>query len=67
MKTEARLWLQGRARGLARLFITDAAGATAIEYSLIGALISLSIIFGARLIGVELNEMLQLVASSFPD
>ena len=45
-------------------FITDASGATAIEYSLIAGLISIAIILGATALGSRLGEMFQAVADS---
>ncbi len=46
-------------------FFRDEAGATAIEYSLIAVLISLTVIVGATAIGGELNEIFNNVANGF--
>jgi len=40
-------------------------GATAIEYSLIAGLLSISVIFGATAIGVELDEIFTNVSNGF--
>ena len=45
-------------------FLKDESGATAIEYGLIAALISVSIIAGATLIGPELDATFQQVAAA---
>ena len=46
-------------------FWSDRRGATAIEYALIGSLISLALIAGATLIGGELNGTFADVAAGF--
>lgn len=38
-------------------FINDESGATAIEYGLIGALIAVGLIVGARALGGSLNDL----------
>ncbi len=38
-------------------FLRDNSGATAIEYALIGGLVSVAIIVGARALGVSLNSV----------
>ena len=43
-------------QNLVTRFIKDESGATAIEYGLIAALISVALIVGARAIGMNLNE-----------
>ena len=45
-------------------FVKDESGATAIEYGLIAALIAMSIIAGAGLIGNELDEKFNSIATS---
>ncbi len=45
-------------------FILDESGATAIEYGLIGALISIAIIVGATNLGSALNSKFDGVATS---
>jgi pilus assembly protein Flp/PilA len=48
-----------------RRFLRDEAGATAIEYALIGAIISIVIIGGATTIGSTLRTTFQSVGSAF--
>ena len=43
-------------------FATDECGATAIEYALIGVLISVAIVAGATIIGSKLNGTFQYIA-----
>lgn len=38
-------------------FLTNKSGATAIEYSLIGAVISIALIAGGRSIGTAMNDL----------
>jgi pilus assembly protein Flp/PilA len=44
-------------RQLLLRFLRDTSGATAIEYALIGGLVSVAIIVGARALGVSLNSV----------
>ena len=46
-----------------KTFLEDESGATAIEYGLIAALISLTLIAGARAIGVSLDNQFSTVAT----
>lgn len=48
--------LPGRRGGVLRSFIQDEAGATAIEYGLIAALISIVIIVSVTAIGTQLTK-----------
>ena len=48
-------------------FIRDTKGATAIEYGLIAALISVSIIIGATSVGTTVNEQLDSLATTVTD
>ena len=50
-------------QNLVTRFIKDESGATAIEYGLIAALISVALIAGAKAIGTNLNEKFDQVAS----
>jgi pilus assembly protein Flp/PilA len=54
-----------RAGALARLF-ADEAGATAIEYALIAALLSMSIVAGATTVGGELTKLFDKIATGWP-
>jgi pilus assembly protein Flp/PilA len=45
-------------------FITDEAGTTAIEYGLIGALISVACIVGMSLVGAQLRAMYAFVSAA---
>jgi pilus assembly protein Flp/PilA len=54
-----------RAGPLARLF-ADEAGATAIEYALIAALLSMSIVAGATTVGGELTKLFDKIATGWP-
>jgi pilus assembly protein Flp/PilA len=38
-------------------FLRDTRGATAIEYSLIGVVVSIALIGGARVMGVNMNSL----------
>lgn len=49
---------------LARAFLRDETGATAIEYGLIAALIAVAIIAGATSVGTSLSGTFNTVASS---
>lgn len=50
-----------------RRFLTDEAGTTAIEYCLIGVLVSIVIVAGATLMGADLsNVLLGPVAAALP-
>jgi pilus assembly protein Flp/PilA len=48
-------------------FLSDDRGATAIEYALIGGLISIAIILGASALGSKLNVIYSGLAASVPD
>jgi len=48
---------------LLKCFIADESGATAIEYGLIAALISVGIIAAARALGIQISATLGLVTS----
>ncbi|MGI9407056.1 MAG: Flp family type IVb pilin [Hyphomicrobiaceae bacterium] len=50
----------------ARSFANDERGATAIEYGLIAALLSIAVIGGAGIIGTNTNQVFLDVASGFP-
>ena len=54
-----------RAGPLGRLF-ADEAGATAIEYALIAALLSMSIVAGATTVGGELTKLFDTIAAGWP-
>ncbi|MEZ2407587.1 pilus assembly protein Flp/PilA [Bosea sp. OAE752] len=47
-------------------FLRDERGATAIEYGLIGVLISISIVAGATQVGQTVLGFFQSVAAAFP-
>jgi pilus assembly protein Flp/PilA len=51
---------------VARRFLRDTEGATAIEYALIGGLVSVAIILGATALGVKLNDVYNAVAGKVP-
>jgi pilus assembly protein Flp/PilA len=51
-------------RELIRQMRDDSAGATAIEYSLIGTLVALAIIAGLTILGVDLSTAFATVATS---
>jgi Flp pilus assembly pilin Flp len=57
---------KGRTIQIVRLFIQDASGATVIEYALIGAIVSVSIIALSRSIGLEVVGLFDFVTKSFP-
>ena len=46
-------------------FVKDQSGATAIEYALIGSLISIAIVIGATALGSKLNDAFNMVAGKF--
>jgi pilus assembly protein Flp/PilA len=48
---------------LLKCFLADESGATAIEYGLIAALISVGIIAAARALGIQISATLGLVTS----
>ena len=48
-------------------FLKDESGATAIEYGLIAALISIAIVAGATTLGSELSGSFNATAEGFPD
>ena len=47
-------------------FVKDESGATAIEYGLIAALISVAIIAGVKLIGTKLSATFQGIQANLP-
>ena len=47
-----------------RRFLSDAAGATAIEYALVASLISITIIAGATAIGTSLSGTFTTISNS---
>ena len=51
-------------QNLVTRFIKDESGATAIEYGLIAALISVALIVGARAIGENLDEKFSDIATA---
>ncbi|MEK1890516.1 MAG: Flp family type IVb pilin [Phyllobacterium sp.] len=48
-------------------FLKDESGATAIEYGLIAALISVAIIAGIRTLGGNLSSTFNLLGTTMPD
>lgn len=50
---------------LARQFLTDRGGATAIEYAMIASLIAMAVIAGVTTIGTTLSGTFQAVANGF--
>ena len=48
-------------------FLNDESGATAIEYGLIAALISVSLVAGYKAIGTNLNEQWQNTSTQISD
>ena len=46
-------------------FLSDCSGSTAIEYALIGSVISIAIVLAATAIGTRLNDMIGAVTSHF--
>ncbi len=56
----------GVVTNLLKRFQQDIAGATAIEYALIGGLISIAVIGGATTIGTQLAEIFTSVQEGFP-
>ena len=55
-----------RARQLARSWLRDRSGATAIEYGLVAGLVSVMIVTGTRMIGTAIAGFFMQVASQFP-
>jgi pilus assembly protein Flp/PilA len=53
-----------RSMSTIRRFLKDESGATAIEYGLIAALVSVAIIAALSLLGTELNATFSTVASN---
>jgi pilus assembly protein Flp/PilA len=51
--------------GLTAALMRDESGATAIEYALIAAIVSMSIIAGLRNVGIELDQIFIDVAAGF--
>jgi pilus assembly protein Flp/PilA len=47
-------------------FLGDESGATAIEYALIGSLVSVAIIVGAIALGSKLNDVYHSLAAAVP-
>jgi pilus assembly protein Flp/PilA len=66
-ETKFRGWVQGREEesGVTaiRRFLKDESGATAIEYGLIAALISIVVITGALSVGGSLGDLYNMVSS----
>jgi pilus assembly protein Flp/PilA len=50
---------------LFKRFCADAAGAVALEYALIGSLISIAVVAGALIIGTSLNASFADIATKF--
>ncbi|MCF4099496.1 Flp family type IVb pilin [Maritalea mediterranea] len=48
-------------------FLTDESGATAIEYALIGSLVSVAIILGVSALSGNLEAVFNAVATAFSD
>jgi pilus assembly protein Flp/PilA len=57
----------GVVSGLLKRFQEDVSGATAIEYALIGGLISIMIVASATSIGTRLQEIFTAVHNGFPE
>ena len=57
----------GRPLRLLTRFARDEDGATAIEYALIAGLIFLAIVSSVRLMGVEVGEVLAVIAKAMKD
>jgi Flp pilus assembly pilin Flp len=57
---------EGRAAKAARLFARDCAGATAIEYGLLSALMGIALITTIGAVGFEVNRLFEVVLSLFP-
>jgi Flp pilus assembly pilin Flp len=57
---------QGRARSLARRFIASISAATAIEYSLIAALLSIGIYGIGQVIGSSVLGLFELITDKIP-
>ncbi|TNE84574.1 MAG: Flp family type IVb pilin [Deltaproteobacteria bacterium] len=47
-------------------FLRDEEGATAIEYSLVAALLAIMIIVSARTVGNKIDSLFQSIANSIP-
>jgi pilus assembly protein Flp/PilA len=60
---ERRLGARGRGETAIRKFLRDESGATAIEYGLIAALISIIVITGALALGGSLGDLYNMVQS----
>ena len=52
---------------LIREFLSDEGGATAIEYGLLAAILSLAMVFGATLTGDETRDMFIFVGNTIRD
>ncbi len=46
-------------------FVVDCSGATAIEYALIGSIVSIAIVLGATALGSKLNDIFNTIAGKF--
>ncbi len=53
-------------RALLTQLAQDESGATAIEYGLIGVLISVAIIIGATALGSKLGELFTAIVTNYP-
>ena len=51
--------------GLAKALKSDESGATAIEYALIAAIVSMSIIAALRTVGIELDQIFIDITAGF--
>jgi pilus assembly protein Flp/PilA len=61
----SQIWQEVAMRTLVARFLADRSGATAIEYALIGSLVSIAIIIGATAIGIKLNDVFNSIAGKF--
>jgi pilus assembly protein Flp/PilA len=61
--SDARMALKSRLGALAQRFAPDQSGATALEYALVGALTSVSIIAGLTLYGATMNASWNWIAN----
>ena len=52
---------------LIRDFLRDETGATAIEYGLLAAILSLAMVFGTTLTGAEVRDMFVFVGNTIRD
>ncbi|WP_028748725.1 Flp family type IVb pilin [Rhizobium mesoamericanum] len=50
-----------------KAFLADIRGATAIEYGLIAAIISIALIGGAQALGGRINGLFDTISSQFPN